>query len=213
MVGTGLASKLVAKGHDVRLGARRADNEKALAWAQSSGERASNGTFADAAAFGEVVFLCTNGSHALDALALAGAEALGSKVLIDVTNALEFPQGGAPVALSGNTDSIAERIQAAFPRSKVVKALNTVNWRVMADANLVGSGDHHLFLSGNDPEAKKAAATLITESFGWKHFIDLGDVTTARGTEAYIAFWVRVRLALGTSSFNVKIVTDTTALP
>jgi predicted dinucleotide-binding enzyme len=206
-VGVGLGSKLVEKGHEVRMGARSPDNEKARAWVVSEASRASSGTFADAARFGELLFLCTNGRHSVEALALAGAEALEGKVLIDVTNALDFSTGPAPILLSGNTDSIGERVQAAFPNVKVVKALNTMNWRVMADPRLVADGDHHVFLSGNDAAAKEVVAVLLRDAFGWKHVLDLGDITTARGTESFIAFWARVRLAVGTIPFNVKIVT------
>ena len=85
----------------------------------------SSGTFADAAAFAEIVFNCTRGATSIDALEATGARNLDGKILVDVANV--FP----PSTAGG--DSLGERIQAAFPRTKVVKTLNTINCEVMVD--------------------------------------------------------------------------------
>jgi predicted dinucleotide-binding enzyme len=206
MVGQAIATKLAALGHDVRMGAREATNEKAAAWARAAGPKGSHGTFADAAAFGGLVFNCTNGAASLDALRAAGAANLKGKVLVDVANPLDFSKGMPPSLFTGNTDSLGEQIQRAFPEAKVVKTLNTVNCQVMVDPARVGGGDHHAFLSGNDPEAKATVTALLRDGFGWRHLVDLGDLSTARGTETYVALWVRLWGALGTADFNVKIV-------
>ena len=196
MVGDAIASKLVALGHDVMMGSRDEKNPKALAWAKRAGARAQTGTFADAAAFGEVLFSCTHGANSLDALRAAGEKRLAGKVLIDVGNILP-PQQRVP-------ESLGEQIQKAFPQAKVVKALNTMNCAVMVDPLKV-SDSHTVFISGNDGEAKNAVRELL-QAFGWKDIIDLGDITTARAVESYLSLWLALWKSLGTGQFNIKVV-------
>jgi len=205
MVGDAIGTKLTQLGHEVRMGARAAGNEKAAAWAKQVGARASAGTFADAAAYGEIVFNCTKGDASLSALALAGADKLRGKVLVDVSNPLDFSRGMPPSLFVANTDSLGEQIQRAFPEAKVVKALNTVNCNLMVDPRRLGGGEHTTFMSGNDVVAKAQVRQLLTE-FGWTHIIDLGDIATARGTEAYLLLWTRLWGAVGSAEFNVKLV-------
>jgi 8-hydroxy-5-deazaflavin:NADPH oxidoreductase len=205
MVGQSIASKLASLGHEVRMGSRTAGNEKAVAWVQGAGDRASEGAFPDAAAFGEVVFNCTSGVSSLNALEAAGAENLAGKVLIDVANALDSSGGMPPTLAVCNTDSLGEQIQRAFPASRVVKTLNTMNHEVMVDPGRV-PGDHVVFLSGDDDAAKGSAAALLAE-FGWPEdrMVDLGDISTARGPEMYLPLWLRMLSALGTLQFNVAV--------
>jgi predicted dinucleotide-binding enzyme len=205
MVGQAIGGKLIALGHEVRMGARQAANEKAMGWAKGAGAKASQGTFADAAAFGELVFNCTSGAGSLEALKSAGEAALQDKILIDVSNPLDFGKGMPPTLFTGNTDSLGEQIQRAFPATKVVKTLNTMNCYLMVDPRRLAGGDHDVFMSGNDAGAKARVAELLTGWFGWKRVIDLGDITTARGTESYMALWIRLWGSLGTADFNVKI--------
>ena len=190
-VGQTIAGKLRALGHDVLIGSR------------SAGEDAV--PFADAAAHGELVFNCTNGNASLAALRMAGEENLAGKVLVDVTNALEFSEGGPPVIGVATDDSLGEQIQRTFPEARVVKALNTMNTNVMVDPGLV-SGEHDVFVSGND-EAAKAQVVELLESFGWprERIVDLGDITGARGQELYVALWIRLMSAVGTPTFNIHV--------
>ncbi len=203
-VGQTIGSKLIAVGHSVRIGSRTATNEKAAAWVKSAGERASAGTFADAAAFGEILFNCIGGMVTLDALRMAGAANLSGKILIDVSNPLDFSKGFPPTLSVCNTDSIGEQIQREFPDALVVKTLNTTNCKIMVEPTLL-TGDHDLFMSGNDAGAKATVREML-ESWGWKTIIDLGDITTARGTEQLLPIWVRLMGALGTANFNFHIV-------
>lgn len=205
MVGTTIATKLVELGHEVRMGSRTADNDKATKWAADAGERASHGTFADAAAFGELLFNCTNGAGTLDALAAAGADAMAGKVLLELSNPLDFSKGMPPTLFVCNDDSLGEQVQRAFPNTRVVKTLNTINCEVMVDAGRV-PGEHTVFMSGNDAEAKKQVDEILREWFGHRHVLDLGDISTARGTEAYLLLWIRMWGALGTGDFNVHVV-------
>jgi 8-hydroxy-5-deazaflavin:NADPH oxidoreductase len=204
MVGSAIASRLAEVGHEVRMGAREASNEKAKAWASRAGKGASHGTFADAASFGEIVFSATLGKASLDALRAAGAGNLEGKVLVDVSNPLDFSMGTPPALFTGSDDSLGERIQRAFPGAHVVKALNTVNANVMGHPERLG-GESDLFVCGNDAGAKARMTALLRE-FGWKSVIDLGDIRSSRGMEAYLLFWLAVYGALKTSDFNVRIV-------
>lgn len=204
-VGSTIATKLASLGHEVKMGSRDAANPKAKAWVASAGRGASQGTFADAAAFGEIVFNCTSGNGSIDALKSAGAAALRGKILVDVANPLDFSKGMPPTLFVSNSDSLGETIQRTFPEAKVVKALNTVNAGIMvAPAKL--SGDHDLFVCGNDAAAKARVIQLLKEDFGWKSVNDVGDITAARATESYLHLWLRLYGALQTADFNVHVV-------
>jgi len=206
IVGRAIATKLVGLEHEVMMGSRTADNEGAAAWVASAGDNASQGTFADAAALGELLFNCTAGTASIEALALARAENLAGKTLVDVSNPLDFSQGMPPTLFVCNTDSLAEQIQRAFPEARVVKTLNTINHEVMVDPAKV-AGEHDVFVCGNDETAKRDVVALL-ESFGWPatSIVDLGDITAARGTEAYLLLWLRLRGALDTGYFNIGVV-------
>ncbi|MDQ3710380.1 MAG: NAD(P)-binding domain-containing protein [Actinomycetota bacterium] len=207
MVGQAIATKLLSIGHAVTMGSRQAGNDRAVAWAAGAGQDAAEGSFADAAAFGEVVFNATAGAASLAVLAGAGADNLAGKVLIDVANPLDMSAGMPPALTVCNTDSLGEQIQRAFPAVRVVKALNTVNADVMVEPGVVPAS-HTAFVSGDDPEAKAQVVELLA-SFGWgaDDIMDLGDITSARGTEMYLALWLRLWGATGTGHFNVKVVT------
>jgi len=208
MVGRAIGSKLVALGHEVRMGSRTPDNEKAADWVSSTGAgaAASQGTFADTADFGELVINCTSGGASLQALSAAGAEHLAGKVLVDVANTLDFSQGPPPSLLVTTKESLGEQIQEAFPEARVVKTLNTVNCDVMVDPSRV-PGEHDIFVSGND-DAAKATVRELLESFGWgtDRIVDLGDISTARGPELYIVLWLRLFGLFGDSQFNIEVV-------
>ena len=205
-VGQTLATKLAEVGHDVKMGSREAGNEKAVAWAEEAGGGASEGSFEDAAKHGELVINATSGEHSLEALQMAGADNLAGKVLIDVSNKLEMGEGPLPAVIASDKDSIGEEIQRTFPDARVVKTLNTIGSPVMVNPGLVPSA-HNLFLSGNDEAAKAEVAELLQE-FGWPegYLIDLGDITTARGAEMYVALWLRLFSQTGNPNFSIQVV-------
>ncbi|MER5867384.1 NAD(P)-binding domain-containing protein [Kitasatospora sp. NPDC002040] len=204
-VGRTLAAKLVSLGHEVTLGSRTKENAAALAWAEQAGPYGHSGTFAEAAAFGELVINATSGVVAVQALRLAGAEPLAGKVLIDVSNPLVFSPLGEVSLEPVNSDSVGEQIQREFPAARVVKALNTVNSEVMVDPGRV-PGEHNLFVAGNDPEAKAEVVALLTE-FGWPQgsVLDLGDITAARALEMLMPFWLKLMGHYGHADFNYSI--------
>jgi len=205
MLGTGavgqiVGAKLVAMGHDVMMGARAADNEKVLGFAQRTGGKA--GTFADAAAHGEMVINGTRGDTSLGMLSALASELKG-KILLDVSNPLDFSHGYPPHLTVSNTDSLAEQIQRALPETFVVKSLNTVNCAVMIEPSRV-PGHHTVFVSGNDARAKGRVMDFL-RSLGWVSIIDLGDITSARAAEQLLPLWVRLFGVLGTADFNIAV--------
>lgn len=205
VVGRTLGTRLVQLGNEVCMGARQAGGETARAWVASAGGGAREGTFADAAAFGEAVICAVAGAHALSALGAAGADNLRGKVVMDVSNPLAEGSGFPPTLTVCNSDSVGEQIQRAFPDARVVKTLNTMNCAVMVDPSLV-PGSHTVFVGGEDPAAKRVAVAMLS-SFGWPEgsVVDLGGIETARGTEMYVALWIRLMRATGTAEFNVSL--------
>jgi len=206
MVGTALGTRLVETGHEVRMGSRTAGNEKAVAWVESVGEAGGQGTFADVAAWGEVVVNATGGLVSLDALSAAGADNLDGKPLLDVSNPLDFSDGFPPKVVQPDGRSVAEQIQAAFPGARVVKTLNTMNADVMVHPRAL-PGSHSVFVAGDDPGAKAVARELLI-GFGWEEseVIDAGGIAAARGLELYLPLWLSLMGSFGTPSFNVAVV-------
>lgn len=204
VVGKTLGTKLAKLGHEVRMGSRAAGGEKAKAWIKEAAARSSEGSFADAAAHGEIVFNCTPGMASLDALKAAGAKNLQGKILIDVANPLDVSKGMPPTLSVCNTDSLGEQIQRAFPTAKVVKSLNTVAAAVMVEPSLI-PGVHTMFVSGNDAKAKAEVINLLKTGFGWKEVMDLGDITGARAQEMLLPLWLRVYMKLKTPNVNIHV--------
>jgi predicted dinucleotide-binding enzyme len=202
--------------HEVTVGTRDVDATMARTESDSMGNppyadwahthpNVALATFADAAADAELVVNATSGNASIAALEAAGREHLAGKVLLDIANPLDYSQGFPPSLFISNTDSLAEQIQAAFPEAKVVKSLNTMNALLMADPRRLADGDHTVFVSGNDADAKRIVTELL-RSFGHGDVIDLGDLSTARGTESLLPAWVRLYGVLGAPMFQFKIV-------
>lgn len=214
IVGQTISARLADLGHGVMIGTRdvaqllaRPAAERTPAFAEWHAQHPAVqlGTFAEAAAHGQILFNCTSGQGALNALELAGQTAVNGKVLIDISNPLDFSRGMPPSLSVCNTDSLAEQIQRAFPGVKVVKTLNTVTAAVMVNPGLVAGGDHTMFVCGNDSAAKAQVVDLLKNEFGWQQVIDLGALSSARGMEMYLPLWITLMSVQGTPFFNVKI--------
>ena len=204
VVGKTLGTKLVKLGHDVRMGSRSAGGENAKAWMKAAGGKSSEGTFADAAAHGEMVFNCTSGMVSLDALNAAGPKTLDGKILVDVANPLDFSKGMPPTLSVCNTDSLGEQLQRAFPSARVVKALNTVTASAMVDPASI-PGAHDVFVCGNDADAKAKVVDLLKTGFGWKEVVDLGDITGARSQEMILPLWLRLFMKFQSPNVNLHV--------
>ena len=187
-VGQTLGVGFVNLGHEVKMGSRDPNQEKVKAWLKKAGAKASAGTFAEAAAFGELAVLCTIWSGAENAIRLAGPHNLAGKVVIDTTNPLDFSAGVPPKLAVGHTDSAGEQVQRWLPDSRVVKAFNIVGSPHMVKPEFPG-GPPDMFICGNDDQAKEAVTDLL-KAFGWS-VIDMGGIEGARYLEPLAMVWIR----------------------
>lgn len=208
MVGRALAGRLAELGHTVTMGTRdpertRARADETSAWLGEHPDVAL-ASFADAAAGAELVVNASGGTVTLDVLAHAGAEHLAGKVLVDISNPLDFSAGFPPTLFVKDHDSLGEQVQRTFPDTRVVKALNTLNADLMVHPETLPEATT-VFVSGDDAEAKATVVELLHD-LGHVDVLDLGDITTARGTEMYLPLWLRAMGALGTAAFNIKVV-------
>jgi 8-hydroxy-5-deazaflavin:NADPH oxidoreductase len=216
VVGKTIAARLDGMGHEVMVGTRNPEETKSRAepdaygnppfsaWQEEHPE-VKLATFSEAAAHGEMVVNATSGVVSLEALELAGEDNLNGKVLVDISNPLDFSQGMPPILSVSNTDSLGEQIQRRFSEARVVKTLHTMNAYLMVDPAQLAGADHTVFVCGDDAEAKQAV-TEVLRSFGWTDIVDLGDITAARGTEMLMPIWLRLFGALHKPIFNYKIV-------
>lgn len=206
-VGREIAARLLDLGHTVTLGTRdpeaTAAREEYAAWAAGApGARLA--TFADAAAAGsDLVVNASGGTVTLEVLE-AARDHLAGKVLLDISNPLDFSRGFPPTLFVKDDDSLAEQVQRAFPEARVVKALNTMTASVMVHPEQLPDPGT-VFVSGDDPAAKADVIGLLT-AFGHLDVLDLGDLATARGAEMFLPLWLRTMGALGTATFNIKVV-------
>jgi 8-hydroxy-5-deazaflavin:NADPH oxidoreductase len=204
VAGRNVAGRLAELGHDVTLGTRDPDATRAREdYEEVPG--AGLATFADAARDADLVVNATNGGATLDVLSLTGADNLAGKVLLDLSNPLDFSRGMPPTLLVKDTDSLAEQVQRGYPDTRVVKALNTMNNALMVHPETLADGGHTTFVAGDDAGAKSVVTGLLTE-LGHRDVIDLGDLTGARGMEMVLPLWVRLMGTLGTAHFQFKVV-------
>lgn len=204
-VGKTIGTKLIQLGYEVMMGSRTASNEKALTWVDENGKNAATGTFAHAAEYGKIIFNCTKGAASLDVFKQAGLNNCKGKTIIDISNPLDFSKGMPPSLIPeyANTNSLAEEIQKILPGANVVKTLNMVYCKVMVDPTLCND-EATMFISGNSNDAKEEAKIFLYQ-FGWKDIIDLGDITTARGTEMLLPVWLSTYKTIGTGNFGFRI--------
>ncbi len=186
-VGQVLASGLIGIGHEVKIGSREPDSDKLKEWKAANGARASTGSFADAAAFGELIVLATLWSGTEHALRLAGKDTFSGKTVIDVTNPLVFSEHGPPSLALGCNDSAGEQVQRWLPEARVVKAFNIVGNAHMVKPDFP-CGPPDMFIAGNDDKAKGTVSEIL-RAFGWE-VIDIGGIEGARVLEPLCILWV-----------------------
>jgi 8-hydroxy-5-deazaflavin:NADPH oxidoreductase len=202
-VGRTLATAFEQAGHDVVLGTRDPQAGAAAEWA--AGHRGTAATFPDAAEHGEVVVLALSGAATLDVARSLGDAAAG-KVVLDVTNPLDFGHGFPPRLSTAPGESLAEQVQSALPDARVVKGLNTVNADVMVQPDRI-PGEHTLPIAGDDDDAKRQVRSLLAD-LGWPDdaVLDLGGLSAARASEAYVLMWVALLQATGTPHVSIRVV-------
>jgi predicted dinucleotide-binding enzyme len=219
-VGRSIATKLSGLGHHVMIGTRNVKDKLADTKPDRRGNppfrewldlnrSISLVTFKEAGVFGSIFINATLGAHSVDIIKNIESEDLKDKIIIDLSNPLDFSHGMPPSLLPGlnNTYSLGEMIQSTFPVAKVVKTLNTMWNGLMVNPGLIGDGKHINFICGNDAEAKKKVKELLLQ-LGWgdENLVDLGDITGSRGVEAYLLLWLRILNVSGNGAFNIDIV-------
>ena len=208
IIGTGVAGRTLALGlkrvgHDVVVGTR--DPAKTGSREDWAGVDLPLRPLQLVAADADLVVNATNGMASVAALGEVGSDHLAGKVILDVANPLDFSQGFPPTLSIKDTDSLAEQIQRAFPESRVVKSLNTVNAAVMVDPAALGDGETTIFAAADDVEARQLVVGVLRE-LGWRDVVELEGLSNARGLEMWMPLWVRLMGALGTAEFNMKLV-------
>jgi predicted dinucleotide-binding enzyme len=188
-VGRTLGTGLAARGHEVIIGTRDPSADKVRSWVAETGHGARAGTFAEAAAFGQVIVLAIGWANVENAIRAAGPDSFRGKVVLDATNPLHFEaQNRPPVLALGHTDSAGEQVQRWLPGAKVVKAFNVVGALHFVGPNFP-EGKPDMFICGDDAAAKQTAGGLIQE-LGWPPPIDLGDITKSRFLEPMAMVWI-----------------------
>lgn len=205
-VGKTIGAGLAALGHTITIGTRSPTRADVAEWVKTNAGGVSAGTLAEAARFGEIIFLCTKGEGTLQALHLADPSNFRGKIVVDISNPLDFSKGMPPSLLPqfANTNSLGEEVQKALPEAKVVKSLNIVNCEVMVNPRKSG-GDPTMFVCGNDSAAKHTVNGFL-ESFGWKDIIDLGDISSARALEMMLPVWLRLWMATKNGYVGFKVI-------
>lgn len=202
-VGQALGAGFAGRGDEVMIGSRDPKSDKLKNWVSEAGSRASSGTFAQAAAFGDFIVLATLWSGTKSALDLAGgAGALSGKTVMDVTNPLIFPEGKPPELALGHTDSGGEQVQRWLPSARVVKAFNSVGNAFMVHPQFPG-GPPDMFFCGNDAEAKAVVAGICRE-WDWNP-VDVGGIEGARMLEPLCILWVTIGMRSGSWNNAFKV--------
>lgn len=206
ILGTGNVARALAKGwstagHDVVLGSREPENRKNL-----DVGTAAIVSLTDAAEHADVLVNATPGTVSLEVLATIGAPALAGKTLVDVGVGLT-----GDMELAHPNSSLGEEIQAAFPRTPVVKTLCTMDSSVMIDPSAL-RGPSTVFISGDDATAKATTGRLLAD-LGWPEAsqLDLGGIITARGQEHFALMFIAIALGTGSYGFNIQVVPPSSA--
>jgi predicted dinucleotide-binding enzyme len=194
-VGRRLAAGFKSRGHDVTIGSRDADKPKLREWLSGDGAGIQAGTFAEAAAHGQLLVLAVLGNAAEDVIADAGGENFSGKVVIDAMNPLDFSGGFPPKLSISGEDSLGERVQRAVPDAKVVKAFNTIGNPFFVDPSF-SDGKPTMLIAGDDEDAKHTVGDVLAD-LGWPDPVDIGGIEGSRELEAICIAWIKVGGARG----------------
>jgi predicted dinucleotide-binding enzyme len=206
VVGRVLASGFLKHGHQVMLGSRSPAKPEVQQWVKEN-PGGSAGDFAGTALFAEVAVLATLGRAAEEALEVAGLDNLAGKTIIDATNPIADapPEGGVLRFTTGPNESLGERLQAKAPRSRLVKAFNSVGSARMVDPKY-RQGVPTMFLCGDDAEAKATVSRLIAD-FGWEP-LDCGGIVASRAIEPLCLLWCIPGFLRGQWGHAFKLLTE-----
>jgi predicted dinucleotide-binding enzyme len=202
-VGRRLAAGFRGNGHEVTIGSRAPDKPELREWLSAEGAGIEAGTFADAAAGGELLVLAVLGDAAEQVIADAGQESFAGKVVIDAMNPLDFSGGFPPKLSISGDDSLGERVQRALPEARVVKAFNIIGNPYFVDPSF-SEGKPTMLIAGNDADAKQTVTDLLAD-FGWSDIFDIGGIDGSRELEAICIAWVKIGGARGAWDHGFKL--------
>jgi hypothetical protein len=202
-VGRRLAAGFCSRGHDVMIGSRDPAKAELREWLSGEGAGIKAGTFKEAAAHGELLVLAVLGDATEDAIADAGAENFGGKVVIDAMNPLDFSGGFPPKLSIVGHDSLGERVQRALPDARVVKAFNTIGNPYFVDPRF-SDGEPTMLIAGDDDAAKRTVGDALAD-FGWSDVVDIGGIEGSRELEAICIVWVKIGGARGAWDHGFKL--------
>ncbi len=202
-VGRRLAAGFRSRGHDVMIGSREPGKPELREWLSGDGAGIEAGTFAQAAAHGELLVLAVLGNAAEEAIADARPDNFDGKVVIDTMNPLDFSSGFPPKLSITGEDSLGERIQRGLPDAKVVKAFNIIGNPYFVDPNL-SEGRPTMLIAGEDEPAKRIVRDVLTD-FGWSDVVDIGGIEGSRELEAICIAWVKIGGARGSWDHGFKL--------
>ena len=202
-VGRRLAAGFRSRGHEVMIGSRDPSKPELREWVTGAGAGVEVGTFADAAAHGDLLVLAVLGNAAEQAIADAGPDNFSGKVVIDATNPLDFSGGFPPKLSITGEDSLGERIQRSLPDAKVVKAFNTIGNPYFVEPQF-SEGQPTMLIAGDDEAAKATVADVLVD-FGWSDPIDIGGIEGSRELEAICIVWVKIGGARGAWDHGFKL--------
>jgi 8-hydroxy-5-deazaflavin:NADPH oxidoreductase len=186
IVGQTLATGFIKYGHQVKIGTSNAG--KLNDWLNNAGAKGSVGSFADSAAFGELIVLAVKGTAALNVLEKAGEDNLNGKTIIDATNPIAElpPVNGVLQFFTNQNSSLMEELQSKYPKANFVKAFSCVGNALMINPDFGGTRPT-MFIAGNNDDSKKVVKQILN-SFGWE-FEDMGKVEAARAIEPLCILW------------------------
>jgi predicted dinucleotide-binding enzyme len=202
-VGRRLAMGFCSRGHDVMIGSRDPGKPELRDWLSGDGKGVQAGTFAQTAAHGELLALAVLGDAAEQAIADAGPDNFGGKVVIDAMNPLDFSAGFPPKLSVTGEDSLGERVQRALPDAKVVKAFNTIGNASFVDPAF-SEGKPTMLIAGDDTDAKRTVGDVLAD-FGWPAPVDIGGIEASRELEAICIAWVKIGGARGAWDHGFKL--------
>jgi 8-hydroxy-5-deazaflavin:NADPH oxidoreductase len=202
-VGRRLAAGFRSRGHEVMIGSRDPGKPELREWLSGDGAGIEAGTFAQAAAHGELLVLAVMGNAAEEAIADAGPYNFSGKVVIDAMNPLDMSGGFPPKLSITGEDSLGERVQCALPDAKVVKAFNTIGNPYFVDPSF-SEGRPTMLIAGDDEGAKRTVADVLAD-FGWADVVDIGGIEGSRELEAICIAWVKIGAARGSWDHGFKL--------
>ena len=211
-VGRRLSDGFIELGHAVKIGSRDPTKEEVVQWVNKHGgggteeeAKASSGTFAEAASFGEMIVNATSWNGTSNVIRMADPKNFAGKIVIDLTNPLDFSQGMPPKLAIGHSDSAGETVQRLIPEAKVVKAFNIVGNPHFLHPNFPNGGPPTMFICGNDEQAKKIVTDNILAKLGWEETIDIGGIEGSRLLEPLAMLWITYYFRTGTGNHAFKL--------